>query len=192
MTPTLEMILLAWLSFFYKNLPKLVMQKYGTQLRTRTLASLREEISSLWTFSWKKQELVGKLELVGMPPSCIQLPIVSPETTSTANSTPHIGIHLGKSHDPEVSAYFVKRLAARINTFSVSANFYPTQTISTWWITHILDDANADEHDLSDEDYEVDNTPIGLRVKIRQSPYLDTYKDHPVTLFFTVKQLAIW
>ena len=45
-TPSLEnMIVLHWLSLIHKGLPKLVKQRYATELRTRTLASIKPEIS---------------------------------------------------------------------------------------------------------------------------------------------------
>ena len=45
-TPSLEnMIVLHWLSLIHKALPKLVKQRYATELRTRTLASIKPEIS---------------------------------------------------------------------------------------------------------------------------------------------------
>ena len=46
MTPTLEnMIVLFWLKLIHPELPVLVKQRYGTELRSRTLASLKPEIS---------------------------------------------------------------------------------------------------------------------------------------------------
>ena len=46
MTPTLEnMIVLTWLSLVHRDLPSLVKQRCGTDLRSRTLASLKLEIS---------------------------------------------------------------------------------------------------------------------------------------------------
>ena len=49
-TPSLEnMIVLHWLSLIHKGLPKLVKQRYATELRTRTLASIKPEISQALT-----------------------------------------------------------------------------------------------------------------------------------------------
>ena len=46
MTPTLEnMVVLTWLKLMYTALPALVKQRYGTELRSKTLASLKPEIS---------------------------------------------------------------------------------------------------------------------------------------------------
>ena len=46
LTPTLEnIIVLTWLRLIHKDLPKLVKQKYGTVLRSCTLASIKPEIS---------------------------------------------------------------------------------------------------------------------------------------------------
>ena len=46
MTPTLEnMVVLIWLSLVHRDLPNLVKQRYGTELRSKTLASMKPEIS---------------------------------------------------------------------------------------------------------------------------------------------------
>ena len=46
MSPSLEnMVVLVWLKLIHKDLPKLVKQKYATELRSRTLASIKPEIS---------------------------------------------------------------------------------------------------------------------------------------------------
>ena len=46
LTPTLEnFIVLTWLRLVNSELPKLVKQRYGTELRSRTLASIKPEIS---------------------------------------------------------------------------------------------------------------------------------------------------
>jgi len=45
-SPTLEnMVVLTWLKLIHKDLPRLVKQRYGTELRSRTLASIKAEIS---------------------------------------------------------------------------------------------------------------------------------------------------
>ena len=46
LSPTAEnFIVLTWLQLIHPDLPKLVKQRYGTELRTRTLASIKPEIS---------------------------------------------------------------------------------------------------------------------------------------------------
>lgn len=46
LTPTIEnTVVYLWLSLLHPNLPKLVKQRYGTELRSRTLASIKPEIS---------------------------------------------------------------------------------------------------------------------------------------------------
>ena len=50
LTPTLEnFIILTWLRLINPELPKLVKQQYGTELRSRTLASIKPEISQALT-----------------------------------------------------------------------------------------------------------------------------------------------
>ena len=46
LSPTLEnLVVLLWLYLIHKDLPALVKQRYGTELRSRTLASIKPEIS---------------------------------------------------------------------------------------------------------------------------------------------------
>ena len=46
LSPSLEkFIVLTWLRLLHPNLPRLVKQRYGTELRCRTLASVKPEIS---------------------------------------------------------------------------------------------------------------------------------------------------
>ncbi|CAG2247130.1 unnamed protein product [Mytilus edulis] len=46
MTPSLEnFVVLTWLRLIHTDLPKLVKQRYGTELRSRTLSSIKPEVS---------------------------------------------------------------------------------------------------------------------------------------------------
>ena len=46
LTPSLEnFVVLTWLRLIHADLPRLVKQRYGTELRSRTLASIKPEIS---------------------------------------------------------------------------------------------------------------------------------------------------
>ena len=45
MTEDEELIVLTWLRLVHPELPRLVKQRYGTELRSRTLASVKPEIS---------------------------------------------------------------------------------------------------------------------------------------------------
>ena len=46
LTPSLEnFVVLTWLRLIHPSLPQLVKQRYGTELRSRTLASIKPEIS---------------------------------------------------------------------------------------------------------------------------------------------------
>ena len=46
LTPTLEnVIVITWLRLVHPDLPALIKQRYGTELRSQTLASLKPEIS---------------------------------------------------------------------------------------------------------------------------------------------------
>ena len=46
LTPTVEnVIVLLWLRLTHPELPRMVKQRYGTELRSRTLTSIKPEIS---------------------------------------------------------------------------------------------------------------------------------------------------
>ena len=45
LSPTLCLVVLTWLRLIHPDLPGLVKQRYGTELRSRTLASLKLDIS---------------------------------------------------------------------------------------------------------------------------------------------------
>ena len=50
LTPTLEnFIVLTWLRLIHPDLPKLVKQRYGTEFRSRTMASIKSVISQALT-----------------------------------------------------------------------------------------------------------------------------------------------
>ena len=50
LSPTLEnLVILTWLRLIHKDLPKLVKQRYGTELRAKSLASIKPEISQAWS-----------------------------------------------------------------------------------------------------------------------------------------------
>ena len=46
LSPSLEnFVVLTWVKLIHPDLPRLVKQRYGTELRSRTLASIRPEVS---------------------------------------------------------------------------------------------------------------------------------------------------
>ena len=64
LSPTLENIIVClWLKALHPSLPQLVKQRYATQLRTNTIASIREEISG------SIDELLSELNDKDTPPS---------------------------------------------------------------------------------------------------------------------------
>ena len=53
LTPALEnIVVLTWLRLIHPSLPRLVKQRYGTELRARTLASIKPEISQALSSGW--------------------------------------------------------------------------------------------------------------------------------------------
>ena len=61
-SPSLEnFIVLTWLRLIHKDLPGLVKQRYGTELRSQTLASIKPRSHRRWIFYWKKLHQPQKL-----------------------------------------------------------------------------------------------------------------------------------
>ena len=74
MSPTLEnIVVFLWLQLLHKDLPGLVKMKYGTELRSKTLASIKPEISAA---------LDSLLEELGSPP----IPVLRTSASTFGNS----------------------------------------------------------------------------------------------------------
>lgn len=68
LSPSLEnVIVLLWLKTIHSELPKLVKQRYGTELRSRTLASIKQRYPKQWipflrnSKPWKLLKYLGQL-----------------------------------------------------------------------------------------------------------------------------------
>ena len=78
LTPSLEnFIVLTWLRLINKDLPRLVKQRYGTELRSRTLASIKPEVSQaldslLEEIQSSNDARIMKAAVSNFPSSCSQ------------------------------------------------------------------------------------------------------------------------
>ena len=80
MSPSLEnLIVVMWLSRIHPDLPRIVKQRYGTELRSRTLASIKPEIS---------QALHSLLELVESDAKVMRLAASKPWTKTRSYRAP--------------------------------------------------------------------------------------------------------
>ena len=119
LSPTLEnMIVLNWLRLIHTDLPALVKQRYGTELRSKTLASLKPEISQALDSLLEEIESTNEAKILR---TAFQQPIQR-DTTKVAK---HKGM--------KKSAHYVNRLNVPIlSTSLVSDHSYPLEIASTY------------------------------------------------------------
>ena len=196
MTPSLEnFVVLQWLQLIHADLPRLVKQRYGTELRARSLASLKPEIS---------QALNSLLDEIHSTESSRAL--------RTATSIPRGKGSFSKFSLPQArntpKARPTNRLrnkccplcreARRPDSHYLSeCTYLPEQDrrfiAKARQIANIFDDELRD--DSSDEEGSGQPTPAvsltdegplhsktaALRVQVRQSPYFDAFFGHQAT-----------
>lgn len=175
--PSLEnVIVLTRLRLLYPGLPKLVKQRYGMELRARTLASIKPEIS---------QALESFLEEL--------------RTSEDANSMRILTNRFQKPQPKSTGTYMQNslRLKVKLCPLCKTANrpdrhylskcpFLPSQDRNFIAKARAISDIfEQEEHTIyeatnSDEDHQ----PIATsRIQVRQSPYFDVYLGHhPVRL----------
>lgn len=90
MSPTLEnLVALTWLRLVHADLPRLVKQRYGTELRSRSLASLKPEISQALDSFPEEIYTTTDAKLLRSTASLLRLPSVrAPYLTTHASSLP--------------------------------------------------------------------------------------------------------
>ena len=161
MTPTLEnTIVYIWLSSIHKDLPQLIKQEYGAELRNRTLASLKNEISIALT------PLLNKLQAVEDTSRALRAFV--PPTNRRRQFRPKSCIlckTAGRPHDhflstcrylPEADCKAIAR-TRMVNDVEDPAEDSPSE-----------DDCDADDSPLIDK-------PAARRVDVIQSPCLNVY-----------------
>ena len=184
LTPSLEnMIVLTWLGLLHKDLPRLVKQRYGTELRSRTLASIKPEISQAM------DSLLEELK------STDDTRIMRAATYNTRNhthprsKTAHYGSER-EFHKPKTtpsprhrtanpkSCPICKGTARNSDHFLSSCKFLPESDkrfmLRARQISSILDEQPVDDdsyNEEEDDDDEQDSTVV-FRVQVRQSPYI--------------------
>ncbi|KAL9978907.1 hypothetical protein ACROYT_G016491 [Oculina patagonica] len=186
LTPTLEnFIVLTWLRLIHPELPKLVKQRYGTELRSRTLASIKPEISQALTSLLDEIRTANDAKIMRTAVSSYRKPSGnrSQYKVSTRPSRPSKSCPLCKQANRPESGHFLSE-----------CSFLPEQDrryiAKARQIADIFDDpADPDTRPYADEpDSDTDdpgpspNTHV-FRIQTRQSPYLDMFHaHHPVRI----------
>lgn len=188
LSPSLEnFIVVKWLRLINGDLPKLVKQRYGTELRTRTLASIKPEIS---------QALDSLLcEIRTADDAKIMRAAASKQTyRSTLPRKPSFGASAKapmRMNSNEKSCPLSKQAGRQSHAhFLSSCNFLPEQDrkfmTKARQIVSVLDD-DADDtfacHECPDEPLpqkclELSQLQTARAVQVRQSPYIDTFYKH--------------
>ena len=182
MTPTLEnFVVLTWLRLIHVDLPRLVKQRYGTELRTRTLASIKPEISqalsSLLDEIRSEDARVMRTATI-RPQIRPSVPRYSPgphayPQGSTSNRVCPLCKQVGRSnfrhflsectHLPEEDRRYMAKARQVIN---------------------LLDDED-EQHSAEPEVFNTEGVgsehPMVKKIEVRLSPYLDVFCRHHTT-----------
>ena len=181
LSPTLEnTIVFLWLNLIHPGLPLLVKQKYGSELRNKSLASLKPEIS---------QALASLLEELRS--------IEDTKAMRIGSFNPRRNPSNGQGqarHRPFLSCILCKTAGRPHNTHDlIDCRFLPERDKRPWARSRLVTDHPDIPIDEAAEPVEaIDDVivqairadePSALRVSIVQSPVLNTfYHEHPVQL----------
>lgn len=173
-------IVLTWLWLIYPDLTRLVKQRYGTELRSRTLASIKPE---------KSQALTSVLEEIRAADDAkILRTAVSNSRRPAGPKVPYKGIT--RPNRPAKSCPLWKQAGRPdsgnvLNEYSFLPDQEPRYIAKARQIAAIYDDspelelsANTAEPDSDSEDFGPSVNPRVFRVQTRQSPYLDVFYSH--------------
>ena len=180
LTPTLEnFIVLTWLKLIHPELPKLVKQRYGTELRSRTLASIKPEISQALTSLLDEIRTADDAKIMRTAVTNYRRPL-GVKTPYKATTRPS---------RPTKSCPLCKQAGRPDNHFLSECNFLPDQDrkyiAKARQIADIFDAPHEPETtpDMTDPESDTDDARPGpgpkvFRIQTRQSPYLDMFYSH--------------
>ena len=185
LTPYLEnFVVLTWLQLIHPELPKLVKQRYGTELRSRILASIKPEVSQALNSLLDEIRASHDARLMRTATSTFR-------KTSPIKSPPNRGIRSARHpkscplcnqagrrdsnhflsecrHLPEVDRKYIVKARQIANIFN--EHFEDNCEIAL----------RADKSEFNDEDNSLTCSPepTALRIQTRQSPYIDSFYTH--------------
>lgn len=184
MSPTLEnLVVLTWLRLIHPSLHKRVKQRYGTELRSRTLASIKTEIL---------QAMDSLLDEINASDDA---QVMRAQTTNTRSKQPLQNTFRTRPftkfqdrHNARVKNYPICKQAggsdyahflSRCNCLPESDRKYLEKARQ---IVNILE-TDYDNDDISDEEQGNDHphsdpSQSARLVQVRQSPYIDTFYRH--------------
>ena len=185
MSPSLEnMVVLTWLRLINPALPKLIKQRYGTELRSRTLASIKPEIS---------QALESLLDEIASADTAHVMRTESRITDSRPNrrgQRPAFSIRQPSSFNTPRRPTTAKTCPickqvgrSDVHHFLSECAYLPEQDrrymAKIRQVTDILDEVDEGDDENCDGNDAFDVNPTAAqRIDVRQSPYLDTFHNH--------------
>lgn len=193
LTPSLEnFVVLTWLKLIHPELLKLVKQRYGTELRSRTLASIRPEVSQALNSS----HYLMKSKPPTMRGSCVLHATNNLCRTAPAKTSSRRGMR--STRQPKTCPLCKQAGRPDVNHFLSKCRHLPEEDrkyiAKARQIANIFDDhleegseiaPRVDDSELNDEISNLDRgpEPTALRIQTRQSPYIDTFHaHHPVRI----------
>ena len=158
----------------HPDLPKLVKHRYGTQLRSRTLASIKPEIS---------QALQSMLDEIRATENAEEMRTATSSYRRPAQAAKPI---TGFRKRPKSCPLCKQAGRGDLHHYLSECTYHPDTDqkfiAKATQIVGILDCDDSD-HEEEPQDYQPKTTgnqptPSALRIQLRQSPYLDTFYRH--------------
>ena len=180
MTPSLEnFIVLTWLRLIHEDLPCLVKQRYGTELRSRTLASIKPEISQ--ALDSLLNEVRSASEARVMRAATPQNFTHQPQSMSFPDvSRTHVKVK-SPPRRPTKICPLCKTASRPHNHFLSTCTYLPESDrkymVRARQIANIFEDSPIDQDFVDnecDDPISPQSASISL-VQVRQSPYMDTF-----------------
>ena len=195
LTPTIEnFIVLHWLKLLHPDLPQVVKQRYGTELRSRTLASLKPEISQALTSLLESVECSRAMRAAALPPRSRNQPTPwRTQTQSRAQTQPRAQTpSRARSRPKPTKSCPLCLQAGRPSSHFLSACPYLPESDKQYMakarqVAKIFDNDETLADDVDSQDSQSDpgsqyasecGESSTLRVQVRQSPYFDTFYNH--------------
>ena len=171
LTPSLEnFVVLTWLRLIHPELPKVVKQRYGTELRSRTLATIKPEISQALSSLLDEINATESAKIMRTAASHFQKPF-SPRPLTTkqrqAKRCP-LCTQVGRTKTDHFLSE-CEHLPERDRRFIAKAR----QIVGI-----IDDDLQTGCETRDDDDADGSEESSTLRIQVRMSPYIDTFYRH--------------
>ena len=186
MSPTLEnMVILTWLRLIHSDLPSLVKQRYGTELRSRSLASIKSEISQALDSLLEEIHTAADTKILRATASKLRPPATRPQFCLPQPAAPKRSFK---------SCPLCKQAGRNDRHFLSHCTFLPAEDRAYFAKTR-LTSCEDDEPATSDSEnttYSETNEPypphpsariVSRRVCTKQSPHFKAfYRQYPLML----------